>query len=182
MRDQAAMRGCGGRRDQRLARQGPRGIDAGQAPHGCRFGISFYAHKLPGKKERAARLELQRVQQELGGVDERIAMQASIPEELSLFQPWDHAKHALLFRIGQFGLKAHQVVTGAMNIFGPQLDDGSGLTSRSVDPSRPTGFIGPNCIVWRPRSAITSIGIQASKYGVFSNSFGCTFSAAIMAS
>ena len=143
-----------GRRDQRFACQGPRGIDTGQASHGSRFGVAFYAHELPGKKERAASLELQRVQQELGRIDERIAMEASIAEKLSLFQPRDHAKHALLFAIGQFGLKADQVVAGAMNIFCSQLDDGSRSTQfEDLEAHR---FHRPNCIVWRPRSASTS--------------------------
>ena len=52
-------------------------------------------------------------------------MQAAIPEEFGLFQPGDHAKHALLLGVGQLGLKAHHVVAGAMNIFRSQLDDGS---------------------------------------------------------
>ena len=42
-------------------------------------------------------------------------MEAPIPEELGLLEPGDHAKHPLLLRIGQFGLKADQVVTGAMD-------------------------------------------------------------------
>src|SRR6188472_502709 len=54
-------------------------------------------------------------------------MQAAIPEELGLFEPRDHPKHALLLWVGEFGLKAHQVVTGPMDIFCPQLDDGSRL-------------------------------------------------------
>ncbi len=125
------MRGRGWRRDWRLPEQGSRCIDAGQASHGSRFGIAFDADELPGEKQCAASFELQRIEEELRRIDERVAMEAPIPEELGLFEPGDHAKHALLFRVGQFSLKAHQVVTGAMDILRSQLDDGGGLDSGS---------------------------------------------------
>ena len=54
-------------------------------PHRGGFGIPFDADQLSGEEERAAGLELQGIQQEPGRVDESVAMQAAVPEELRLF-------------------------------------------------------------------------------------------------
>ena len=89
-------------------------------------------------------------------------MEAPIPQELGLFEPGDHAKHALLFGIRQFGLKAHDIVTSTMDIFRSQLNDG-GMLDLGPGIFQSDRLQRPNCIVWRPRSASTSIGTQASK-------------------
>src|SRR6058998_1595075 len=56
-----------------------------------------------------------------------------------------------------------------------------GRDTMMFGPMKPVGLVDPNIMVSRPRSAMTSMGMQPSKYGIFSNSLGTTFSAASIA-
>ena len=68
-----------------------------------------------------------------------------------------------------------------MDILGPQLHDHGTLAG--FRSSNPYQLGGPNCMVCRPRSAMTSMGNTAFKIGNFFKFFRLNFfSAAIMAS
>ncbi len=51
-------------------------------------------------------------------------MHLAVTHELGLLQPGDHAENALLFRVGQVGLEADQIVQAAGQVVLAQLDHG----------------------------------------------------------
>src|SRR5262245_1770991 len=57
-------------------------------------------------------------------------MQTAVAKKLCLLQTWNHAKHPLLLPVGQFSLKPHEVVTGAMGVFRSELDHCKGSRTR----------------------------------------------------
>src|SRR5919108_5912251 len=70
-----------------------------------------------------AAAELQRVAQQLGRVDIRVAVHAAEAQKFSLFQAWDEPKHALLLGVSHLRLKTHQVKSAAHLVLAAQLRD-----------------------------------------------------------
>src|SRR3970282_1201489 len=126
VRHETAMRRGGGRRDQRQSRKTTGSVDSCQSSHRGGIRVALDADQLPCKEEGAARLELKGIAQQLGRIDKGVAMQAAIAQKLRLLKTGNHAKHPLLFPVGQFSLESHEVVTRAMGVFRPKLYHGIG--------------------------------------------------------
>src|SRR5207253_8734211 len=71
-------------------------------------------------------LELQRVIEQRGRIDEGIAMHAAVAKEFRVFQTRDHPEYPFLCAIAELRLKPDQVVAGAVPVLHPQLHDGVG--------------------------------------------------------
>ena len=166
MGEQRAM--CGGRRGRCIALAAPlRSREpAGEQADRRRFHIAFAAGDLAGEAQSRIGAQPQALVEQLWGVEEGIAMQPAEACELGLFQARNGAEDSDLLAVLELGLEADHVEQGAEPVVLAQLDDGVGLGPRPCGLVRPNGFIGPWRRVSRPRSAITSIGRQPSKYGV----------------
>ena len=82
------------RGDEREPGKASGGIDAGQSSHGCGLRISFDTDQLAGKKYGPAGFQLQGIAEQLGRIDERVAMQTAVPKKLRLFETGNHSKDA----------------------------------------------------------------------------------------
>src|SRR5579871_3187327 len=181
--EQRAMR-RGRRRQQRyLAEPFRGGKTAGQKSDRRRFHIALAAGDLAGKAQPRRRFEPQGGIEQLRRIEKRVAMQAAQPRELGIGEARDGAENAHLLAVLQLGLKPTM-----LNKVPSLLSCRSCTTAYGFSPGRcglrrPNGFIGPWRNVSRPRSAITSMGRQPSKYGVsLSKSWSATFSPASTAS
>ena len=86
-----------------------------------------------------------------GRIEEGVAVHDTVPHELGIFQPGDHAEHPLLLAPLEVGLEAHDVIQGALLIFGPQLYIGP-RTVAGVGIHKATGRSGPKRMVSAPRA------------------------------
>ncbi len=66
-----------------------------------------------------------------GRVDKGVAVHAAKSGEFDVFQSGYGAEDALLFRVGQFGLEADQVVKVGVFVILTQLNDGKGVAPGS---------------------------------------------------
>ena len=103
-------------------------------------------------------------------VDVRVAMDRAVAQELRVLEPGDHAGR----RAAAPGCAAASGSRRGSTCARRDPPCGAArrrTASRPVRGSRrPTGFIGPKRSVSRPRRAISSTGMQPSKYGTSSNS------------
>ena len=124
------MRRGTGWRDQWQSCQTTGGVDSCQPSHRGGIRIALDTDQLSRKEEGAARLELEGIAQQLGRIDKGVAMQAAVAQKLRLLKTGNHAKHPLLLPVGQFSLESHEVVTGAMGVFRPELYHSIGSLTR----------------------------------------------------
>ncbi len=85
--------------------------------------IAFAAGDLAGEADVRARLEPERRVEQLGRLDEGVAVQAAEPRELGIFQPGDGAEQLDLLGIFELGLEADDVPQRAAGIVLAELDD-----------------------------------------------------------
>src|SRR5207302_7966052 len=130
VRQETAMRRGWRRRNQRQSFKTTNGVDSCQPSHRSGISIALDADQLSCKEEGAARLELKGIAQQLGRINKRVAMQAAVTQNLRLLKTGNHAKHTLLIPVSQFSLEPHEVVTGAMGVFRPELYHSIGSQSR----------------------------------------------------
>ena len=153
----------GGARPRLAEALGSRGA-AGEQADGGALDVALAARDLAGEPQPRLGAQTQLAVEQLGAVEERVAMQAAEPRELGAREAGDDAEDARLLAVLQLGLEADHVPQRAQRIVLPQLHDGIGPLGAGVcGLVRPTGFIGPKRSVSRPRSAITSMGRQPSK-------------------
>ena len=110
-----------------------------QQADGRALDIAFDAGDLSGKAQARHRLQAQRSVEQLGAVDERVAVQAAETRELGFGEAGDHAEDAHLLGVLQLGLEADHVPQRAERIVLAQLHDRIGRSApgaRIVEPYR----------------------------------------------
>ena len=99
-----------------LSREDPR-----QHARGDGFRIPFHAGELSRNQNARSRLQLQRLRQQRGRVDIRIAMNLAIPQKLCVFESRNHPQNPRLLAKLQMILKSNQIVTIRAQILAAQL-------------------------------------------------------------
>ena len=134
------------------------------SPMAAEFHVAFAAGDLAGKAQARLGAQPQRAVEQLGRVEEGVAVKPAEPRELGLLQTGNGAEDPSLLAVLELGLEAYHVEQRAEPVVLTQLDDGIGLdTAAHADWSARTASSGRGASVSRPRSAITSIGRQPSK-------------------
>ena len=95
-------------------------------------------------------------------IDVSVAVNLSIAQETRILQTRNQPQHSRLVAKLQMILKSDQVIGIGPQVFLPQLH-GRVRYCPVRGSFSPTGFIGPNRSVSRPRRAISSMGRQPSK-------------------
>src|SRR5690606_35065015 len=104
------------RYDQAFATGLGRGHAAGNQPDGGTFYIALDAGDLAGKADAWIGFETHIGPEDLGRVDQRIAMQAAEAGELRVFEARDHAEDFSLDAVAHLGLEADHVPERAQGI------------------------------------------------------------------
>ena len=136
----SAVSGGGG--GKRLAAELGGGEAGGEDADRGAFDIAFAAGDLAGEADVRLRFQAKLAVQQLGRIDEAVAVDSAEPRELGILKPGNSAEDAHLLAMLQLGLEADHVPQGAERIVLPELDDGIGPTAgaRIVEAD---GFIGP---------------------------------------
>ena len=96
------------------------------------FHIALDAGDLAGEPDPWVGLQAKPGIQQLGGLDEGVAVKPPQTGELGVLQSGDHAKDVGLRRVLQLGLKTDHIVERSQRVILAKLDDGIGLLRRVV--------------------------------------------------
>ena len=121
---QCTAHGIDRRRGQLFAFQPGVQAAGGKQSAGSTFHIALKAGDLACKEHVGVFFQVQLSAEHPGRIQKGVAVHDAVPHELRMFQTRDHAEHPLLLAPLEVCLEAHDVIQGALLIFGAQLHVG----------------------------------------------------------
>uniref|UniRef100_A0A0N4Z8C9 LigA n=1 Tax=Parastrongyloides trichosuri TaxID=131310 RepID=A0A0N4Z8C9_PARTI len=130
--DQGAHRRFRRRRGQIAAQRLGGGQSSGEQAHRRALDIALDPRHLTGEAQARQGLQPHLLVQQLGAVQEGVAVQTAQTRELGVLKPGNHAENLCLYAIFQLGLETDHIIKRAECIILTQLHDGVGLDRRVV--------------------------------------------------